>query len=160
VAEAVGSWLAIARRNWESVVTAFRGSTIRSTILGAFPHPWWLLAALGFLASRRVDREWTLAVVMAGLLPTVVMLALLSLPRVAFFIYPAIVLLAARGALVLGGLAASAVGRAWPSPRLAGLVATVVVGLTLGGLALLSNADLLGYQELNARFHHALRGAW
>jgi hypothetical protein len=188
VGGSVGGWIAHLHESWLALLTYFRAATVRGTLVGAFPYPWWALAALGFALSSRADREWALAVAMAGLIPTIALLSLLALPRAAFYMYPAVYLMAARGALVCGravahGLAALsgararseesgpwAAGRRWAirgappaavalrPPALAAGAAVTV--LAIATLVMTSNADLLGNGWLNARFHFSAGSQW
>ena len=138
-------WLAAFQRPFAELLVYLRGgpvagaAAIRGTLLSAFPYPWWALAALGFVTSPPEDRSWALALVMGGLVPAIVILSLLPLPRGAFYMYPAVYFMAARGALRLG--------------RVAG-------PLALGGLALVSNLDLFGVRIFISRFHESLGAAW
>jgi hypothetical protein len=161
--DSLTTWAMHLREPWTKVVTYFRTATVFRTLLGAFAWPWWALAAAGFLASRREDREWALAVGMAGLVPAVVLLSLLALSRAAYYMYPAVYLLAARGALALGQGAGSLAGKWAAAPPMGRLRSVVVPAVTLGAfgaLALTSNLDLLGYQELNTRFHFPVPARW
>jgi hypothetical protein len=163
IGQAVGAWLEHLQRPWAEVLVYFRGGPLagaaaaRETLLGAFALPWWALAAVGLAFAAREDREWAAAVAVAALLPTVVLLALLPLPRLAYYMYPAVYVLAAAGALRLarGAAALGAQGGTGLS-RAAG---AATLGLTLGGLILAANLDLFGYQALNARFHFSAPAA-
>lgn len=166
--DAVRLWLAHVFLPWPVVLIYFRGgalagaAALRGTLLSAFPYPWWALAAVGFATSRRADREWALAIVLGGLVPSLVILSLLPLPRVAYYMYPAVYVMAARGAITLGRLCAAAL-RATIKPaaeRPERLAFAVALAAALAGLALTSNADLLGYQQLNARFHLSMVEGW
>ncbi|HEU5317078.1 MAG TPA: hypothetical protein VFX49_13295 [Chloroflexota bacterium] len=151
VGDSVGAWLANARRPWQDVLVYFRGgplagaAAIRGTLISAFPYPWWLLGAAGFAASRAADRSWALALVMAGLLPAIVILSLIPLPRAAFYMYPAVYVMAARGALVLGRLTR---------------LRWAAVGAAVAVLVFAGNLDLLGSDLLITRFHHSAGAAW
>ncbi len=175
IGDSLSRWLRHLRAPFPELLTYLRGGPLagaaatRATLAGAFPPLWWILAGVGLLGSSRADREWALAVAMGALLPTLILLSLLPLPRLAYYMYPAMSLMAARGALHLGtvvarlterlsGSAVSPAGSAPPAApalalRLASLVAPATVGAALGALALLSNLDLLGFQELNVQFH-------
>jgi hypothetical protein len=138
-------WLSIAQRPVSELLVYLRGgpvagaAAIRGTLLSAFPYPWWALAALGFLFSPPRDRNWALGLVMSGLLPAILVLALLPLPRLAYYMYPAMMVLAARGALRLG-----------PAPG----------AIALGGLALVSNLDVFGLHTLVTYFHESMGASW
>jgi hypothetical protein len=143
-------WLEGLRRPLSEIAVYVRGGTlrdgpvasviaIRGIVFSAFPYPWWALAGLGFIVSSPQDRSWALAFVMAGLVPAIVILSLLPLPRAAFYMYPAVYVMAARGALRLG--------------RVAG-------GAALFTLALVSNADLFGVHVFITRFHESMGSSW
>jgi hypothetical protein len=159
VGEAIGRWLANVEAPWSAMADYFRGSSIRGTLLGAFWYPWWLLAAVGFAASTRADREWALAVGIAGLVPALAILAMLPLPRIAYYMYPAVYVMAAKGALALGHLAArwftggAGVGASRP-------VALAVAAAALAGLCLASNVDLVGFELPNVWFHFSAGSRW
>lgn len=152
------TWPARLLEPWPAPLTYIRAATIRGTLLGAFPYPWWILAVTGFVTSSRADREWALALAMAGLVPAIVLLSLLPLPRVAYYMYPAMCVLAARGALHFGHMAVAFVSRMGFVPSHARRTGMATAALALGALALTSNLDLLGYQQLNAHFHFAVSG--
>jgi hypothetical protein len=155
VGTAARRWMGFIGAPWAELIAFLRASNVSGTVLGAFPLPWWLFAGAGFLASSREDREWALAIIVAGLVPAIAMLAILPLPRVAYFMFPAVSFLAARGALTV----AAGATRWLPGPT-AGKAAAGVAAACLGLLALQGNADLFGYQAWNAQFHHALRLGW
>lgn len=138
-------WLSTVLRPWHEMLIYLRGgpvagaAAIRGTLLSAFPYPWWALASLGFITSPPEDRTWALALVMAGLVPAIVILSLLPLPRGAFYMYPAVYFMAARGALRLRPVAG---------------------GAALVLLALVSNLDLLGVHRFVTHFHESMGAAW
>jgi hypothetical protein len=175
VRASLAGWLAHLAQPWPDALTYFRGgplagaAAIRGTLVSAFAYPWWLLAALGFAASNKVDREWALAVAMGGLVPAILILSLLPLPRLAYYMYPAVYFLAARGALTLGRATYALLTARYAVPiqnrNLAlawapSAAAAATVCLALGTLVLASNADLFGYQQLDARFHNSIGATW
>jgi hypothetical protein len=157
VGASIGAWLSNLRRPPSEVLTYLRGgpvagaAAIRGTLASAFPYPWWALAAVGFAASPARDRSWALAFFMAGLLPAIVILSLIPLPRAAFYMYPAVYLMAARGALWLGDAVSRFSARA---------VGVAVTAAALGVVVLTSNLDLLGDTLLITRFHESMGSAW
>ena len=175
IGEAIGAWARHLQTTYVATLTVVRAAPAGGTLLGAFALPWWLLAALGFAASSRDDREWALALGMAGLLPAIVIISLLPMPRAAFYMYPAVYLLAARGALVLGrwGAAGLANLTRWP-PSVAGrgydtaavearwrrIATGAMVAAVAGALALVSNVDQLDDHRLNQGFHFSAGGGW
>jgi hypothetical protein len=85
------------------------------------------------------------------------MLTLLALPRIAYFMYPAVYFLAAQGIVWLARACARLLaGTSLPASvvRLSGVAVAVSA---LAGLALLGNADSLGYALGNAQFHYGLK---
>ena len=70
--------------------------------VGAFPYPFWLLAGLGLLVSPRRARIWALAVFVAAVLPAIAFSTRFHLPRLAYFAYPALYLLAGAGIAACG----------------------------------------------------------
>ncbi|MGI8422853.1 MAG: hypothetical protein ACR2NO_01825 [Chloroflexota bacterium] len=151
--DSLTAWVAHLREPLTQVLTYFRAATVGRTLTGAFPTPWWILAGVGVLVTSRADREWLVAVVMAGLVPAIVILSLLPLSRAAFYMYPAVYLLAAQGALVIGDLGRVVVSRFMRRPREAGWVSGALVVGCLGVLMLTSNADLFGNHYFTVRFH-------
>ena len=86
------------------------------------------------------------------------MLTLLALPRIAYFMYPAVYFLAAQGIVWLARAAGRAAGRGGPAaPAVARFSGLAVAVTALAGLALLGNADALGYALGNAQFHYGLK---
>ena len=138
-------WVSAAQRPLSELLVYVRGgplagaAAVRGTLLSAFPYPWWALAALGFIGSTPEDRSWALALIMAGLVPAIVILSLLPLPRGAYYMYPAVYFMAARGALRLG--------------RVGGPIALAL-------LAMVSNMDLIGVHTFITRFHESMGAAW
>ncbi len=154
VGESVAAWLRTIQMPWPEALVHLRGgpvtsrAAIRGTLVGAFPYPWWLLAAVGFVASPPADRGWGTALAVAAIAPTLMILALFPLPRLAYFMYPAMYLMAARGAL-------SARRLPLPAP-----VNTSAAIAALAALVLCSNLDLVGYQAFITRFHESSGAAW
>ena len=114
---------------------------------GAFPLAGGSGRRWGWRSASRTNREWALAGLLAGLVPTLAMLTLLALPRIAYFMYPAVYFLAAQGIVWLARAwrQAARIGRAAPAvARYSGLAAAVsaLAGLPRPG----GNADSLGYQ--------------
>lgn len=146
--EALGGWLHAGRNGAAHLVGQLRASSLRGLLGGAFWYPWWAFAALGWWASNAANRRWTLTVIVAGALPAIAFTTRFNLPRVAYFMFPAIYLLCGAGA--------TAVCRAAPS-RAAGRVA--VAGL-VAALVVLTNADVFGYQQLYLWFHYSQGNQW
>ena len=157
VGEATDSWLARLFTSWPALVTGLRDLDASGTVLGAIPPVWWLLAGVGLAVSSAENREWALAGIVAGLVPTLAMLTLLALPRIAYFMYPAVYFLAAQGIVWLARAAGRLAGRAALPPAVARYSGLAVAVTALAGLALLGNADSLGYALGNAQFHYGLK---
>jgi len=156
---AFGGWASRLGSSWLGMLSYLRIAAVKGTLIGAFPYPWWGLAAVGFWLSSREDREWALSLLMAGLIPAILLLALLPIPRAAFYMYPAMAVLAARGALCLGsqvtrGATAAGLGRG----SVAFGVAATVIALALP--AAVSSLDLLGTQWVNTNFHFSTAFGW
>ncbi len=173
VGSSIAAWLTNLRRPPSDVLTYLRGgpvagaAAIRGTLASAFPYPWWALAAIGFLASPPRDRSWALAFFMAGLLPAIVILSLIPLPRAAFYMYPAVYVMAARGALTLGDLVVRCLRLATsPDPEGVGRPARIhpvslaVTVAALASVVFTSNLDLLGDTLLITRFHESMGASW
>ena len=117
---------------------------------GAFPYPFWILAALGLPSRPAVARSWALAVLVA-VLPAIAFSTRFHLPRLAYFAYPAVYLLGRSRNRRPGGLARRAADPAgcWRSLRIVVLL-----------LAALATLDLGGWQGLNVGFHYGKGSAW
>ncbi len=148
--EALGGWVNLARASAAHVVGQLHHSSVRGLMVGAFYYPWWVLAAFGLAVSTRDARRWGLAVMLATALPAVAFTTRFNLPRVAYFMYPALYPLAAAGIVWLAGQ----VCRRSPAGRW-----VVVVALT-GGLVALTNLDVVGLQHLALWFHHSKGREW
>jgi hypothetical protein len=91
-------------------------------------------------------------VAVAGLAPALVFTTRFQLPRVAYFAYPAISLLAAAAIAALSSEAGRRFG-AW--------VGFLVTGLLLAGLATVTNLDVLtGSLRFAVDFHYAPGSEW
>jgi hypothetical protein len=148
--EAVRNWIRIARQDPSQIAGQLRVSSPRGMIAAAFYYPWLLLAVAGFLVSPKDARRWAMAVIVAGAVPAVAFTTRFNLPRVAYFMYPAIYTLSAMGIVWLG----MRLGR--QRPRLAQGVMAVLVA----GLIALTNMDLVGIDQLTLWFHHSQGYAW
>jgi hypothetical protein len=176
-AEALAGWWRFARAGPVAVIDQLHQGSLRGLFVAAFYYPWWLLALLGFVGSSRESREWALAVVVAGALPAMAFTTRFQLPRLAYFLYPAVYLLAARGIEVLASaaqrLTASPVIPARPPPAIPAVPAVpvrpatrpaaptlIVLALLVALLVALANADLSGVQQLNLWFHYSQGNLW
>jgi hypothetical protein len=148
--EALGGWVNLSRASAAHVVGQLHGSSVRGLLVGAFYYPWWLLAVCGLAVSTAEARRWALAVMLAAALPAVAFTTRFNLPRVAYFMYPALYPLAAAGIVWLAGTIGgrSAVTR-W-----------VVMAALTGGLVALTNLDVVGVQRLALWFHHSAGREW
>jgi hypothetical protein len=180
--QAARNWLAVAARGPIWIIGQMHASSLRGLFAGAFYYPWWAFAVVGLVASTRDNRRWALAVILAAALPAIAFTTRFNLPRVAYVMFPAIYLLAARGIEVVADAAARWLGRGqavrdkWHEPgpdrtqgdgaarldpapaarRLKRWVAALAVAL----LVAIANADLLGVQQLNLWFHYSQGSAW
>lgn len=153
--DAVRKWLGLSINPWPELVVLARTTLMADTLLGAFPAPWWILASIGMVVSSGRDREWAIAVVMGGLASSLAISSLFALPRIAYYMYPAVILFAARGLLFVARTVGTAIGQ-FPHVHQFQKAATIsIVMSALAGLALMSNLDVFGNQNYNARFHYA-----
>jgi len=167
VGEAVWGWVTITRAGLLPFVGQLHASSLRGMVGGAFYYPWWLLAAAGLAASGADNRRWSLAVIAAALIPAIAFSPRFNLPRVAYFCYPAVYLLAARGIEATGGAAARIAGQVDPAVKHAGprvsrsarLAAGVAVAL-VAVLVAIANVDVVGDQQLNVWFHYSQGNGW
>lgn len=146
--EALRGWLHLAHGGAAHVVGQLRASSLRGLLGGAFWYPWWALAGLGWWASGPENRRWALIVIVAAALPAIAFTTRFNLPRVAYFMFPAIYLLC--------GAAMSALHRLAPS-RFLGWAG--VAGLTVLLIAL-ANGDVLGFLQLYLWFHYSQGNQW
>ncbi|HVG96735.1 MAG TPA: hypothetical protein VNK05_07545 [Chloroflexota bacterium] len=148
--EAVRSWLTLAARGPEALLGQLHGGSLRGLFAGAFPYLYWVLALLGLLRSPARSRVWALAILVAATLPAIAFTTRFQLPRLAYFAYPAVYLLAAAG---VAALASWLGGRSRPRRLLIAAGAVLVV-------AALANADLAGSQRFNVWFHYGMGNTW
>jgi hypothetical protein len=148
--EALARWLQLVRQGPQGVVNQLRTGSLRGLFAGAFYYPWWILAVLGLLSSPRAARNWSLALFVAAAVPAIAFSTRFQLPRLAYFAFPAIYLLAAAGVATI----ATGLGGGSRRRELAVAGALVIV------LALLSNLDLLGWQLFNVWFHYGQGSTW
>jgi hypothetical protein len=151
--EALRGWVVAVRTGPAKVVSQVQHSSARGLLVGAFYYPWWLLAVCGLLTSSAAARRWAIAVMVAAALPAVAFTTRFNLPRVAYFMYPAMYPAAAAGIEWLSVQA----GRAMPDVRWAGSAALAVCIVTLIAL---TNADLFGVDQLALWFHYAQGTQW
>ena len=146
--EALRGWLGLARGGASHLVGQLHASSLRGLFGGAFWYPWWALAVAGWWVSSTENRRWTLAIVVAAALPAIAFTTRFNLPRVAYFMFPAIYLLcgAGIGALTRGSL-----------PRSLGVAAAIAL---IALLVALSNADVIGLQQLYLWFHYSQGNKW
>lgn len=150
--QALAGWTRVALAGPYEVVGQLRAGSLRGLAVAAFYYPLWTFAALGLLASGRDARRWTLAVLIAGALPAIAFSTRFHLPRLAYFMYPAVYLLTAAGMTAVAELLLRRRG----SRRAA---VTLLASLTLA-LVALTNLDLWGVQQFNLWFHYSQGNAW
>jgi hypothetical protein len=139
--EALRGWVSVLRAGPRGLTGYFYEASFRGLLVSAFYYPWWVLAAVGLLASSTQNRRWALTVIVCAALPTLAFSTRFQLPRLAYFMFPAVYLLAASGIERLGRRAPG-------------------VALLVGGLIALSNADLVGLDQLFKWFHYSQGNAW
>ena len=150
--QALGGWWRLVRAGPAAVLDHLHEFSLRGLIVGAFYYPWLALALLGFWRSGPDARRWSLAILLAGAIPLIAFSTRFGLPRVAYFTFPAVYLLTARGIMCVADewLRLSGHRRA----RLAAM------GLLTAGLVVLANLDLLGVNQLNLWFHLSQGNQW
>jgi len=150
--EAITNWLRMARGGLQDLVAWGHYSSPRGVVVGAFWLPWLALAASGWWVSPARARHWTTAVTVAGIAPALAFTTRFQLPRVAYFAYPAILLLAAASIATLSALA---------SRRYGSWAGRVVAGALLVALATVTNLDVLtGSLRFAVDFHYAPGTEW
>jgi hypothetical protein len=148
--EAVRGWITLAQKSPAHLVSQLHTSSPRGLVVAAFYYPLLLLATIGFAVSTPDARRWAMAVLVAGALPAVAFTTRFTLPRVAYFMYPAMYVLAAAGIVWLAGRLPA--HHVW-------LRRGAMVALA-GGLMLLTNADVVGMDQLTLWFHHSQGNTW
>ena len=150
--EAITNWLRMARGGLQDLVAWGHYSSPRGVVVGAFWLPWLALAATGWWVSPARARHWTTAVTVAGIAPALAFTTRFQLPRVAYFAYPAILLLAAASIATLSTMA---------SQRYGSWAGRVVAGALLVALATVTNLDVLtGSLRFAVDFHYAPGTEW
>lgn len=150
--EAITNWLRIARGGLQDLVAWGHYSSPRGVVVGAFWLPWLALAAAGWWVSPTRARHWTTAVTVAGIAPALAFTTRFQLPRVAYFAYPAILLLAGASIATLSALA---------SRRYGPWAGTVVAAAIVAVLAAVTNLDILtGSLRFAVDFHYAPGTEW
>jgi hypothetical protein len=150
--EAITNWLRIARGGLQELVAWGHYSSPRGVVIGAFWLPWLVLAAAGWWVSPARARTWAAAVTVAGLAPALAFTTRFQLPRVAYFAYPAILLLAGASIATLSSVA---------SRRYGSWAGVTVAGTILLGLAAVTNLDILtGSLRFAVDFHYAPGTNW
>ena len=148
--EAVRGWLALAARGPEALLSQLHGGSLRRPLRRRLPLPLLGPGPPGSAALPGRSRVWALAVLVAATLPAIAFTTRFQLPRLAYFAYPAVYLLAAAG---VAALASWLGGRSRPRRLLVAAGAVLVV-------AALANADLAGSQRFNVWFHYGLGSSW
>ena len=156
---AIQIWFRILSEGLWSFRWQFHAGSVRGLLVGSFYYPWWILAGVGLMVTAYRARVWALAVFVGAIAPAIAFSPQFRLPRVAYFAYPAVYLLAAAGLVAI----ARAMVPPAPDPvaegsRRIARGAIIVVGLA--GLAILTNLDLVGNQSFTVWFHQAQENAW
>ena len=153
-AEALNSWWSALLRGPRAFLNVMRLVASAGTIYSAFPGVMLLAAACGYVVAGPRVRRWALALCLATLLGSVVFTIIFTIPRTAFFAYPAIYLLAAASLnQVIQAMANWRLsGRG--SARVRGALSAVAIMLGLLLLVAPSMAALAGYGGVDASFHY------
>ena len=153
-AEALNSWWSALLRGSRAFLNTMRHVASAGTIYAAFPGVMLLAAAYGYIVAGPRVRRWALALCLATFLASVVFTIRFTIPRTAFFAYPAIYLLAAASLNQV--IQATANGRlsGRGSARVRGALSAAVVMLGLLLLVAPSVVALVGYGGVDASFHY------
>ena len=155
---AVRIWLRIMSEGLWSFRWQFHAGSIRGLLIGAFYYPWWVLALIGLAITAYRTRAWALAVFVGAIAPAIAFSPQFRLPRVAYFAFPAVYLLAAAGLVAVAS--ALTPNSVLTNERTRQLFRGAIVAAGLAGLALLTNLDLLGNQTFTVWFHQAQENEW
>ena len=160
--EAIVNWMSLLRGGLQNIASWGHFSSPRGVLVGAFWYPWWILAAIGWWKSPRIARNWAMVVLIAAFAPALLFTTRFQLPRVAFFAYPGMLLLASVGideiAKLGSRIVSSFASRSAPVRREA-YIATVISILV--ALATITNRDLItGSLRFAVNFHYALGTEW
>jgi hypothetical protein len=155
---AVRIWLRIVFEGLWSFRWQFHAGSIRGLLVGAFYYPWWILAFVGLTVTAYRTRAWAVAVFVGTITPAIAFSPQFRLPRVAYFAFPAVYLLAAAGLVSLA--AALAPETVFTHERFRSLIRGTIVVAGLVGLALLTNLNLFGNQTFTIWFHQAQENVW
>lgn len=155
---AVRLWLQIFEQGMWWFRWQFHAGSIRGLLVGTFYYPWWILALAGLAVTAYRTRAWALAVFVGAMAPAIAFSPQFRLPRVAYFAFPVVYLLAAAG---LVGIATTLVPEGvFTDGRLRNLARGSIIAVGLAGLALLTNLDLVGNQTFTVWFHQAQDNQW
>jgi len=155
---AVKIWLRIMSEGLWSFRWQFHAGSIRGLLVGTFYYPWWILALFGLAVTTSRTRTWALAVLVGSIAPAIAFSPQFRLPRVSYFAFPAVYLLAAAGLIAL---ASAVVPSGKTSDQRIGTIARgVIIATGLAVLAVLTNLDLAGDQTFTVWFHQAQDNAW
>ena len=153
-AEALHRWWSALSHGLSVFLNTLRTVPSAGTIYAAFPGAMLLAAACGYVVAGPRVRRWALALCLATFLASVVFTIRFTIPRTAFFAYPAIYLLAAASLnQVIQAMAnwrLSGGGSAWVRGALP--AAVIMLGLLL--LVAPSLVALVGYGGVDASFHY------
>lgn len=160
--EAIANWMVVVRGGLQNIASWGHYSRPRGTLLGAFWYPWWILAAIGWWKSPRIARNWAMVVLIAAFAPALLFTTRFQLPRVAFFAYPGMLLLASVGIDEIANVGSRIVSSfvlGTAAVRRAAYIATVIT--ILMALATVTNRDLItGSLRFAVNFHYALGTEW
>ncbi len=150
--EALDNWARIVRGGLQNLVAWGHYSSPRGVVVGAFWLPWLALAAAGWWISPRRARDWAGAVTVAGIAPALAFTPRFPLPRLGYFAYPAVYLLAAAA---IAAVAAAVARKHGPG------AGTTVAAILVVALATITNLDVLtGSLRFAVDFHYAPGADW
>jgi hypothetical protein len=142
---------------WVGFVETLRQSEFDANLLAAFPLPICLLALVGWLGLSRRWVEWALAIIAIAGLQTFVMNGVSGVPhpRLMYFAYPGIYLLAASGLFNMFQWTTRVVTLGnWLPPRMAQGIALLAVLIPLAYVIAMSNGALWNDWSVHRAFHH------
>ena len=145
ITEALNTWGWLSSHGLHDFLKGLRTVASAGNTYGAFPGVMLLAAAFGYVVSGRRVRRWSLALCLATLASALFLTVLFPIPRLAFFAYPAIYLLATAGLVHVARETASWSTRGKPS------VIATMLGLLL--LVAPSVVALVGHSDFDVSFH-------
>jgi hypothetical protein len=156
---AISAWLRIVSNGLWAFRWQFHAGSIRGLLIGAFYYPWWVLALLGLVVTTYRARAWAYAVLVGAVAPAIAFSPQFRLPRVAYFAFPAVYLLAAAGLIAIANRFMPT-GHSPTSEFRRRIARGAIVSVGIACLTALTNLDLVGDQTFTVWFHQAQENAW